>query len=519
MVSTSNMNPYLKQDTKLFPNQVENVQFLTSHPRCLVSDKTGAGKTLSVLAAFSELLSKQKTKTLIVFMPLSAYQKDVWEKDLKKFTNLSCIKLDLLLKNPLLSWSKFDVIICKHTHVRYKEVRELLKSHIQNTPSIICCDEVHVLRNNKSALTQQFRSVSDYSKSFWGLTATTISRNIENLYHIIDAIYPSYLGPWFYFRDTFCISTLKTIGYDRSHHRKLKVTEIVGIKDPKALQMKLKSIVKTGSSFASMHFHYLDYTLSDYENVIYSRIANGITISPAYSPTEWFKKVFSEGMETNTSVTMKDVTRFSNRFIYLQHATDGIISQQGVFNRTGSSKMLKFFECVDSIVSKGQSVIVYFEYLASLSLVEQEAIKRYGSKVRVCLSTGENRLEEGMVTSASVKTRPTIILCTRAASESVSYYFINNVIFFHIPTISSTFTQLVGRIQRKNTLFPGDLHTWIMRATSIDLYKLLVVSYKTSLSELSSGVEELNVPSDYKDINSAELLQTRAKKALLWCKA
>ena len=121
------------------------------------------------------------------------------------------------------------------------------------------------------------------------------------------------------------------------------------------------------------------------------------------------------------------------------------------------------------------------------------------------------------VTEAKCKLKPHVILCTKAASESASYYFIADVIFFHIPTVPHVFVQLNGRITRKNTLFPGDLHCWIFRSNNVDLYKLLVVSAKSFQMEIVQG-EELNIPPDYKAIMQKADRLEKMKKILLWFK-
>ena len=97
----------------------------------------------------------------------------------------------------------------------------------------------------------------------------------------------------------------------------------------------------------------------------------------------------------------------------------------------------------------------------------------------------------------------------------MSYYYINNVMFFHYPTVPDTFVQTVGRITRINTLFKDNLHVWLMMKENIDMYKLLILSNKTKQMEQVAG-EEMNVPDMFKDVSMRERNLKRFKNKLLW---
>jgi hypothetical protein len=169
---------------------------------------------------------------------------------------------------------------------------------------------------------------------------------------------------------------------------------------------------------------------------------------------------------------------------------------------------------IKGIVTKKQSVIVYFDYLCSLDAAEAR-IRALGLNVSILRSTGSDVIKDGVVTEQGAREKPYVILGTRASSESVSYYFINNVVFFHIPTVPHTFVQLVGRITRKNTLYPDDLNCYIFRSENIDLYKLIMVSSKCAQMEITQG-DELNMPADYKQTINEKQTLDYVRKILLW---
>lgn len=513
---------YIKPGVKLFDEQKMFVKRLVHRRRCILSGKTGAGKTLSVLYAFSYLKEMGYMKRLFVLTPLSAYEKDVWKKDIAKFTTFKCIDIDSFYKlykdavpaarSNLLDY--YDVIYGKHTHVKARDYVELCAEIISLQDTLCCIDEVHAFRNPTSKLTLALKEMTRCSRAFWGITATTISRNIQNLYDIVNLVYPWYLGPWTMFRDTYCNTMQRCIGYRGG--KKAFATETTTIKDPVGLRAKLEPIMITGESFFDIHFHYEDYRLSPYEEDIYSKITDGIAIAPdELDPDVWFKSVISGTLDKQEVKSIGDVERYSSRFIYLQHAADGIIANDGTYTRMDSVKMLLLMERLQSIIDKNQSVLVYFDYLASVDAA-LHMCRKHLHNCNILVSTGDDKLKEGTLTEGKCKMKPHVVLCTRASSESASYYFINNVVFFHVPTVPSTFVQMLGRITRKNSLYPDDLNCFIFRSENIDLYKLLIVSGKTRLMEIASGEEERNVPPDYKEVLEKSDAQQRYKRILLW---
>lgn len=503
---------YIKPGTNLFPNQQSNVQLLLKRRKALLTDRVGSGKSLSILYSFALLKERGKLSNMLVLTPLSALSKEVWKKDIIKFTNLTCIDVETLYKlsnhsiqRLLKLLSQYSIIYGKHTHVKtYTKFLQLICSL---PTTLLTIDEIHALKNPKAEITLLTRQISSHSQSFWGITGSTISKSLEDFYNIINLIYPWYFGSFTQFRETYCTYREKVVGYYNGKRR--KVLQITGIKDPVHFQNAISPLVISGQSFLSLHFHYLDYNLSQQEQTFYRNIARGIftTDSP-----DWFQSILNSPELPVPHI--KEVDLYSSRFLYLQSAADGILNSDGSQTNCQSSKLSLLLQTVQSIISKQQSIIIYFDYYASLNCAKQ-ALQSLNLPATILESTGSHVLKDSDVTEAKCKLKPHIILGTKASSESVSLYFINNVIFFHIPTVPSTFVQTVGRITRKNTLFPDDLNVYIFRSNNIDLYKLLVVSSKAYQMELVQGQED-NIPPDYKQSMSKIELLDQAKKLLLW---
>lgn len=504
------MVEYIREGVSLFPNQKNNVNALIKRRRALLTDKTGAGKTLSVLYAFSLLLSRGYVKTLLVLTPRSAYEKAVWRKDIEKFTTLSCITLDELLRLPPESVTDYDVVVAKHTSLK----RDLpLLRQIASLPStLVCVDEMHAFKNPKAAVSKALKEAVKLSRNFWGMTATVLSRNLQDTYHILHTIRPGILGTFRQFKERFCV--IKKRFLYRAGCR-VEIDEIIGLKNEEEFKGVVSSVVITGESYQGIDFHYVGYDLTDSEASLYRTIAQGIDMREELTPEEWLRFITTDSAPPAKEHQIKEVDKYSSRFIYLQTATDGVLTSGGFQTNCHSTKIDKLITLLSEIGSRGESVLVYFDYYATLEAVEARIKSEKGITSKILLSTGKNPLKEGILTEESVKAQPHVVLCTKSASESVSYYYINHVVFFHIPTTPSTFSQFCGRIVRKNTLFPNDLHCHIFLSENIDKYKLMYMSTKAYQLEQTTGYDS-NIPDDYKVDRTKEDIIDIAKNVLLW---
>ena len=509
---------YLKKGISLFDNQKNNIRRLVSMQRALLTDRVGSGKTLSVLYSFAYRFEKGLNDVLLVLTPLNAYTKKVWAKDVDKFTNLNSISLDELVEelnrgaNLSTLLHDYPVVYGKHTQVKTQS--ELIRTICNYDKTLLCIDEVHAFKNPKSNQAKALDFCMANCKSVWGVTGTTLSRSLEDTYNIINIISKWYLGGFLTFRQMYCKTMTKIVGKDKFGNLK-RVEEIVGIKNPDEFRKKIEPLVISGESFLHVNFRYMDYKMSDSEQALYTLIANGIGVE-CDNDEMWLNQILTNGQPIKPSPVrkIKDVNAHASRFIYLQSAADGVLSATGTQDRDCGTKVNQLMGLLTDIVNKKQSVIVYFDYLCSLDVVESR-LKELGLNATILRSTGSDVIKDGVVTEQGAKEKPYIILGTRASSESVSYYFINNVVFFHIPTVPHIFVQLVGRITRKNTLYPDDLNCFIFRSENIDLYKMIMVSAKCAQMEITQG-EELNLPPDYKQVINEEQTLDIVRKILLW---
>lgn len=499
--------------TELKQHQKEIVSTLSRRKRCLLCDKAGRGKTLSVLGAFDYLKTKGRVDRLLAMAPKNAYEKRVWESEVKRHSNLRVIDLETIKgivgsANPdrvekLLE--KFDVIFCKHSHLRNSldYIRLITRGR-----TIICIDEAHAFKNPTAKLTVLCRIILKQAFAVWALTATPLSKDLEDSYHICNLVKPGSLGAFDWFRDTICSTQEMRIKIGGAQR---KITKIVGILNRAVFDQMINSFVIKGQSEIVPEFHKLNYVLNPAEQSIYRRIAHGIGAQPKSEDKEWIKSLFEQ--EQTQPEVIKAIDLHSSRFIYLQYAADGIVNRKGEIGGFGTKYNL-ILDKVKEVTKKGQSCIVYFDYYQSIDNFKKQLVKEC-TNVKVLESSGRSSVTEQDINEKACKLKPHVLLCTKAGSASTSYYYINHVIFGNIPTVPETFVQTVGRICRLNTIYRDDLHVWIPISENIDEYKLRIVCSKAEMMGAIAG-EEATIPDWFKEQVWDDKSIRTYKKYFLW---
>lgn len=514
--------------TKLYDYQQEEFEIMVRRKRWLLVEKTGKGKSLASLATFLNLYNRGKLDNLFVTAPRNAYDRKVWRDECLKHTTFKPIDLEELVQKSGGSIERlkkllpyYPVIYAKHSHVNV--YRDFIRDIIAMCRCQVIIDEVHKLKNPKSTLTVNSRYAYYNAFSMGGLTATPLSKDMADCYNIINFIKPWFLGTFEQFRKDFCFTQQKVIGRNVTGGLK-KVEEIVGIKSIAALQQRLDPLVIRGTSLLEVKWDFVKYEMGVKETSIYRRLSKGFFCSTTASvevAEDWFRAVMAMNEETpQENYQVGDVDRHSSRFIYMQYAADGIVSDNGDIGLTHrpepckGEKIDKALDVLREIYRKGESCIIYFDYYATLETFEY-FLRKSALGFKILKTTGEQNIKDGQISEAKVKNTPHVILATKAGSESSSFYYMNHVMLFNIPTTPETFTQIVGRITRANTLFPDDLNCHVMMSDNIDLYKMAVVCNKAAQMEAVSN-EESNIPNYYKKAFSKRTSIADCKKYLLW---
>uniref|UniRef100_A0A182HSW7 Transcriptional regulator ATRX n=1 Tax=Anopheles arabiensis TaxID=7173 RepID=A0A182HSW7_ANOAR len=235
--------PLLEVDRKLVkqlkPHQANGIKFMfdacfesleqmnqSKGSGCILAHCMGLGKTLQVVTLAHTLLASADltgVERILVVCPLStvlnwANEFHMWMKHVKKGTEvevyeISKYKDNVTRANKLMEWhNEGGVMIMGYdmfrnlanptaTRIR-KKVRESLQtSLIDPGPELIVCDEGHLLKNEKTSLSQAVNRISTMRRIV--LTGTPIQNNMKEYYCMVQFVKPKLLGTYTEYMNRF----------------------------------------------------------------------------------------------------------------------------------------------------------------------------------------------------------------------------------------------------------------------------------------------------------------------------
>ncbi|XP_053669923.1 transcriptional regulator ATRX homolog [Anopheles nili] len=235
--------PLLEVDKKLVkllkPHQANGIKFMfdacfesldqmkeSKGSGCILAHCMGLGKTLQVVTLTHTLLSNSDTtgvERVLIVCPLStvlnwANEFNMWMKHVKKGTEvevyeISRYKDNVARANKLMEWhNEGGVMILGYDMFRNlsnptasrirKKVRESLQtSLIDPGPELIVCDEGHLLKNEKTSLSQMVNRITTMRRIV--LTGTPIQNNMKEYYCMVQFVKPKLLGTYTEYMNRF----------------------------------------------------------------------------------------------------------------------------------------------------------------------------------------------------------------------------------------------------------------------------------------------------------------------------
>lgn len=520
-------------NSTLLPHQVDPFNQMHTRKKVLLSSKAGSGKTIISLASWFSLYSAGVVNKLFVVMPVNAYSKKVWQKEIKKhMSGVSFITFEEVSHYtlPQLLNLHHDVILFKYTSVKFQDYQmyQLVNSLFLNAPAgkmnVVLFDEVHKCKTWDAQTTRIWTACKKNCPIVWGVTATNYSKDYVDTYHILNFVKPYVLGTFEDFKRQCCVVEeyfQPGAGY---------LDRITGIY-PNVFFGKLNGMLILGDSLVVPQFHFYKYSMSPYTKDLYLRVASGLAVMPVVTASDevdhkdTLRRLLStdiqgpdlftvrDGMGEDVEV-YKDISKNSAGYVYLQYVADGAVNADGEFKPTDTTKLSNLINTLADIYKRNRSCVIFAHYYYSLDVV-MAACKQAFPDAVLLENSSRKRLGENELNPEFVKKKTHFIFITQAGSESLSWGFISDLYFFNIPTTPSLFSQVAGRILRVDSIFLNDLHIHIPISNNIDGYKLLVVSAKSSQAEVVQG-KDLSIPNTFKKVDFSNSSWERWKSHLLW---
>ena len=457
----------------LTDEQNEGVEFLLNNPNSILGFKTGLGKTLCALTTANIITDKYNDIDIVIVCPKSATSSFKKELETKLNTKYSIFTTDEVNKD----------IDARINIFNYSNLTYLIEFiNTTNRRLVVFLDEVHLLSNRKSNQNRILISLRRQFLAVYGITATVLLNNPKGLYNIINYIRPNYLGSFNYFKSKYCKTKNITI---RRNGKLLKIEDIVGLKNTEELSDILSKIIIVRKKDYNIDFKYYKTKMTNEEYLKY--------------------KEASEGLLTEDL----SIKLFSSRLHDLQRVVDGSLFESS----TLSSKEKLLLKTIIEIFNRNESVLIYTEY--------ESTYKRLGNIIRYFKSmlgysnlfyiTGKVKYEDRVKVETSIIDK-SIVIITKAGSQSINLQSANNLIIYNIPFSMGVYIQLLGRISRLDTKYDIQHVYHIEMEDTIDTYKrLLVQSHLKDIENLFG--DDSNLP-ESKSINNIKKL----RDMLLWKK-
>jgi SNF2 family DNA or RNA helicase len=181
---------------KLRPYQNIDIQFLKKLPHAGIFSEMRTGKTPTTL----KLIEAEGHEKIIIICPASLVLN--WEKEVKTWTNLSCLPVVGAKQKRLKTYTEWDLkkgclVLSKDTAKADVDLLKNLKNYV------LVVDEAHFLRNYR---TQQSKAIFNLGKNAvkrLALTGTPSTNKGADIYGILHFLYPNRFGSYWGFVDRY----------------------------------------------------------------------------------------------------------------------------------------------------------------------------------------------------------------------------------------------------------------------------------------------------------------------------
>lgn len=439
--------------TKPYKYQEEGIQFGLKHPKWLLLDMPGLGKTLQLIYLAQELKKRDGIEHCLIVCGLNTLKAN-WEKEIAKHSNLSCRVLGKRvartgtitygsiperlaeLKNPL---KEFFLITNIETLRDDKIIKELRDG--KNKFEMIALDEAHVI---KSPTSQQSRNLLKLNAPHMiAMTGTLLLNNP------LDAYVP-----------------LKWIGAEHSTYTNFKChytqygglfgNEFIGYKNVDDLKDQIASVSlrRTDDILDLPDKNFIDEELemSDIQSKFYQNIVDGI-----------FDEV--DKVKLNRTNILALVSRLRQATACPSILTTSTIP---------SVKQDRCCELVESITGNGNKVVIFSTFKQTVTELA-EKLKIYNPLI--CTGDIPDAIISANIDKFQQDKECKVFIATwQKCGTGITLNVANYGIFIDTPFTSGQYEQCWKRIHRIGSKKPIFVYNLITKGTFDERVKYLVDS-------------------------------------------
>ena len=353
-------------------------------------------------------------------------------------------------------------------------------------------DECHCLGSETSGLANKMRSVRHMFSLVWGLTATLLLNDLQDMYRVITYVKPGFFGTIIDFKRSYIVTEQKTIYLPGRRTR--KVEEVVGYKNLDHLKTKVEEIAITRRLDYNINWFYPTCELSEEEEFYYKQAAEGNLVEREED---------------------EDEKQFSARLHDLQRITDGVHKEVDVGHLPSKIKLMA--DVVQAVIARGEGVLIYTEYEDTYNYLADylNSMKKDIGFDNLYKITGKVNEKTRLKVEQSLKANDIVIL-TKAGCQSINLQAVNNIIVYDISFSIGFFIQLIGRICRMDSSYDAQNLYLLEVKDTVDTYKRMLIQDHTAIINTIFG-KEGNLPNiENLDKSIMQKYRSYFKKKFLW---
>ena len=395
----------LKADMR--PYQKDGFDFLAHLTRIklggILADDMGLGKTLQTLAWLGWLKERntKNPKPSLVICPASVLHN--WRREANRFTpNLKVLVLEsgAARHNLRKQIPQHDLIVTNYALLR-RDLEELQKFAFRAA----ILDEAQFIKNPGAQVTQSVKQLkSEYRLA---LTGTPLENRLLDLWSIVDFIQPGYLGNQEQFIETYeprlrageeTVPTAEARGEKTESAQRIARRRLSAKLRPLLLRRLKKHVAK---DLPDRIEERRDCPLGDEQRKLY-------LAELRRSRDQIMQAVQEQGLNKSKMHVLAALTRL--RQVCCHPALVG--------SDTASGKTETLFELLDPLVSEGEKVLVFSQFVQMLHLLEKECQAR---QIKTHILTGQTKDRQQVVNAFQSDTSAGVFLLSlRAAGTGLN---------------------------------------------------------------------------------------------------
>jgi superfamily II DNA or RNA helicase len=331
----------------------------------ILADDMGLGKTLQTLTwlAWLKDRNRKNPKPSLVICPASVLHN--WRREAEKFTpDLKVLVLEsgAARHNLRKQIPQNDLIVTNYALLR-RDLEELQKFAFR----AVILDEAQFIKNPGAQVTQSVKQLKCEYKL--ALTGTPLENRLLDLWSIVDFIQPGYLGNQEHFLETY-----EPRGENAESGQRIARRRLSAKLRPLLLRRLKKHVAK---DLPDRIEERRDCPLGDEQRKLY-------LAELRRSRDQVMRAVEQQGLNKSKMHVLAALTRL--RQVCCHPALVG--------SDTASGKTETLFELLDPLISEGQKVLVFSQFVQMLHLLERECQTR---QIKTHLLTGQTKDRQRVV--------------------------------------------------------------------------------------------------------------------------